>query len=45
MELVIISSLISVVEKYRMDLIGVQEVRWEDDTLESGNHTFILWGK
>ena len=34
------------IDKYRMDLVGVQEVRWEGSgTLESGNIYFILWGR
>ena len=32
----------SEIEKYRVDLIGVQEVRWEGSgTLESGNYTLF----
>ena len=32
----------SEIEKYRMDLVGVQEVRWEGSgTLESGNYTLF----
>ena len=30
----------SEIDKYRMDLVGVQEVRWKGiGTLESGNYT------
>jgi Endonuclease/Exonuclease/phosphatase family. len=32
----------SEIDKYRMDLVGVQEVRWEGSgTLESGNYTLF----
>ena len=32
----------SEIEKYRMDLAGVQEVRWEGSgTLKSGNYTLF----
>ena len=32
----------SEIEKYRMDLVGVQEVTWEGSvTLESGNYTLF----
>ena len=34
----------SKIEKYRMDLVGVQEVRWEDNgSLDSGNYASIMW--
>jgi exonuclease III len=30
--------------KYRLDLVGVQEVRWEDGGTEpAGEYTFFLW--
>jgi hypothetical protein len=30
------------IEKYRMDLVREQEVRWEgSDTIESGNYTLL----
>ena len=32
----------SEIDKYRMDLVGVQEVRWEGSgTLKSGNYTLF----
>ena len=35
----------SEIDKYRIDLIGVQEVRWKGSgTLESGNYT-LLYGE
>ena len=36
----------SEINKYRMDLVEIQEVRWEGSgTLESGNLCFIVWGR
>ena len=36
------SKVTSEIEKYRMDLVGVQEVRWEvSGTLESENFTLF----
>jgi exonuclease III len=30
--------------RYRLDLVGVQEVRWEDSgTIPAGEYTFFLW--
>jgi hypothetical protein len=26
--------------KYKLDLVGVQEVRWEGDVIEAGEYTF-----
>jgi hypothetical protein len=39
------SSLRTVAEKYKLDLIGIQEVRWDGDGTEpAGDHTFF-YGK
>jgi len=30
--------------RYKLDLVGVQEVRWEKEgTLKAGDYTFFLW--
>jgi hypothetical protein len=32
------------VSKYKLDLVGVQEVRWEGgDTQPAGEYTFLYW--
>jgi hypothetical protein len=32
------------ISKYKLDLMGVQEVRWDgDDTEPAGIYTFFLW--
>jgi hypothetical protein len=29
--------------KYKLDLVGVQEVRWDKGTVGAGEYTFFLW--
>ena len=36
-----LDSVISEIEKYKIDLVGVQEIRWKGQvTLDSGNYSF-----
>jgi hypothetical protein len=39
-----IKSVVGELEKYKLDLVGVQEVRWEGEGYQTAdNYTFFLW--
>jgi hypothetical protein len=39
-----IKSVVGELEKYKLDFVGVQEVRWEGEGYQTAdNYTFFLW--
>jgi exonuclease III len=39
-----IKSVVGELEKYKLDLVGVQEVRWEGEGYQTADsYTFFLW--
>jgi exonuclease III len=40
----LIMSVVGKLDKYKLDLVGVQEVRWEREGYQiADNYTFFLW--
>jgi hypothetical protein len=40
-----VKSVVGKLEKYKLDLVGVQEVRWEGDEYQTADNYIISYGK
>jgi hypothetical protein len=40
-----IKSVVGELEKYKLDLVGVQEVRWEGEGYQTADNCIFLYGK